>query len=218
VRWQQPEVGLTGPDKFIYFAEETGLIHPIGAWVLQETCRQGKQWQDEGFTPLMLAVNLSPHQFQRSDIVALVTEVLKQTQYPAQYLELELTESGLIDNQEKTRTALNNLRQLGIKLAIDDFGTGYSSLAYLKYFPINTLKIDKSFIDDIPYQQGDMAIAATIIAIGHILGFKVLAEGVETQQQLNFLREKGCDNYQGYIKSKPLPAAEFEQLLREQNP
>lgn len=215
VRWQQA-TGLIPPSYFIHFAEETGFINTIGAWVLRETCRQGKQWLDAGLPPLTLAVNVSPHQFQRSDMVGLVANVLQDTQFPPCYLELELTESGLMDNQNKTRAVLNNLRQLGIKLAIDDFGTGYSSLAYLKFFPINTLKIDKSFIDDIPYQQDDMAIAATIIAMGHILNFKVLAEGVETHEQLAFLREKGCDSYQGYIKSRPLAALEFEQFLRQQ--
>ncbi|MFZ2724918.1 MAG: EAL domain-containing protein [Methylococcaceae bacterium] len=216
IRWKQPIEGFSCPAQFIRFAEETGFINTIGAWVLRETCRQGKQWLDEGLPPLILAVNVSPQQFQRSDMVGLVAEVLRDTAYPARYLELELTESGLMDNQNKNRQILNKLRELGVQLAIDDFGTGYSSLAYLKIFPLNTLKIDKSFIDDIPYKQGDMAIAATIIAMGHILGFKVLAEGVETPQQLAFLHEKGCDNYQGYIKSKPVSAEEFEKLVRQQ--
>ncbi len=217
IRWQQPIEGLTSPWQFINLAEETGFIATIGAWILRETCRQGKQWLDEGLPPLVLAVNVSPHQFHRVDMISLVAEVLKDTKFPAHCLELELTESGLMDNQDKARFILDNLRQLGIHIAIDDFGTGYSSLAYLKNFPVSTLKIDKSFIDDIPYKQDDMAIAATIIAMGHILGFKVLAEGVETHEQLAFLQEKGCDSYQGYIKSRPLPAKEFEQLLREQH-
>ncbi len=165
---------------------------------------------------MVLAVNVSPQQFRHSDIISLVADVLEDTGFPAHCLELELTESGLMDNQDKTRLILENLRQLGVHLAIDDFGTGYSSLAYLKHFPITTLKIDKSFIDDIPYKQDDMAIASTIIAMGHILGCKVLAEGVEMPEQLAFLQEKGCDTYQGYIKSKPVPANEFAQLLRDQ--
>jgi EAL domain-containing protein (putative c-di-GMP-specific phosphodiesterase class I) len=217
IRWQHPIDGFTSPVQFIQFAEQTGFIHAIGAWILRETCRQGKQWLDAGLPSLMLAVNVSPLQFQRCDMISLVTEVLKDTGFPAQYLELELTESGLMDNQEDhAQFILNNLRQLGIHLAIDDFGTGYSSLAYLKHFPVSTLKIDKGFIDDIPHKQDDMAIAATIIAMGHILGFNVLAEGVETLEQLAFLKEKGCNSYQGYIKSRPLPAKEFEQLLRGQ--
>jgi diguanylate cyclase (GGDEF)-like protein/PAS domain S-box-containing protein len=216
IRWYPPIEGFTSPWQFINFAELTGFITTIGAWILKETCRQGKQWLDMGLPPLVLAVNVSPHQFQRSDIIALVAEALKDTEFPAHYLELELTESGLMEDQEKTLFVLKKLRELGIHIAIDDFGTGYSSLAYLKHFPVSTLKIDKSFIDDIPYKQDDMAIAATIIAMGHILGFKVLAEGVETPEQLAFLQEKGCDRYQGYLKSRPLPAQEFEQLLRAQ--
>jgi predicted signal transduction protein with EAL and GGDEF domain len=214
VRWKKPINGFTSVQQFIQFAEENGFINSIGEWVLRETCRQGKQWLDAGLPPVLLAVNVSPYQFQRSDVVNLVETVLRETHYPAQYLELELTESGLMQNQKNTRQLLQDLRALGIKLAIDDFGTGYSSLAYLKLFPINTLKIDRSFIQDIPNQLGDMAIAATIIAMGHILGFDVLAEGVETSEQLAFLREKGCDSYQGYIKSRPVPANEFVELLK----
>jgi len=146
----------------------------------------------------------------------MVEKALKQTAFPANLLELELTESGLMERQEQTVNILNNLRALGIHLAIDDFGTGYSSLAYLKRFPLDVLKIDKTFIDDIPHQQDDMEIAATIIAMGHTLGFKVLAEGVETEEQLDFLRKQGCDLYQGYLKSKPLEAARFAELLASQ--
>lgn len=206
--------GFSTPWHFIKFAEETGFIIAIGEWMLFETCRQGKHWIDAGFPALKLAVNVSPHQFSHSDMVHSVTKVLAKTQFPAQFLELELTETGLMENHEKTRTTLDNLRQLGVSISIDDFGTGYSSLAYLKYFPISTLKIDKSFIDDIPEKEDDMTIAETIISMGHTLGFKVLAEGVETMEQLEFLREKGCDEYQGYFKSKPLPVDKFELLLK----
>jgi diguanylate cyclase (GGDEF)-like protein/PAS domain S-box-containing protein len=216
VRWQDPSEGLISPSSFISIAEETGLIVEIGVWVLRETCLQGRRWIDAGLPPLTLAVNVSPHQFRRSDISALVAEVLLETGFPAELLELELTESGLMENEGKAVEVLNNLRAQGVRLAIDDFGTGYSSLAYLKRFPLDVLKIDKSFIDDIPSLQDDMEITATIVAMGHILGFKVLAEGVETLEQLAFLREKGCDTYQGYIKSKPLPAEEFARLLRDQ--
>ncbi len=214
VRWLDPVEGLIPPIRFIPIAEETGLILAIGEWVLRETCRQGRQWLDEGLPPITLAVNVSSHQFRRSDICGLVAMVLKETKFPAKQLELEITESGLMENQDNATDILNNLRGQGIRLAIDDFGTGYSSLAYLKHFPLDSLKIDKSFIDDIPFHQDDMEIAATIIAMGHILGFKVLAEGVETPEQLAFLQEKGCDLYQGYIKSKPMPADEFAELLR----
>ncbi|MDP2098565.1 MAG: EAL domain-containing protein [Methylobacter sp.] len=216
VRWQDPLEGLIAPVHFIPLAEETGLIMDIGAWVLQETCRQGRQWLDAGLPPLMLAVNVSAHQFRRSDVGNLVTTVLGKTGFPAEYLELEMTESGMMENQDKVMELVNNLRALGVRFAIDDFGTGYSSLAYLKHFPLDLLKIDKSFIDDIPHQQDDMEIAATIIAMGHMLGFKVLAEGVETAEQLSFLQDKGCDAYQGYFKSKPLPANEFVALLQAQ--
>jgi diguanylate cyclase (GGDEF)-like protein/PAS domain S-box-containing protein len=216
VRWQSPNEGLIFPDFFIPLAEETGLIVEIGAWVLAETCRQGQQWLEAGFPPLRLAVNVSPYQFQRSDMVSLVKSVLKETGFSAKQLELELTETCLIANHNQTRLVLNALRDIGVHLALDDFGTGYSSLAYLKDFPITTLKIDKRFIDDIPYKQDNTAITATIIAMGHILGFKVLAEGVENLEQLAFLREKSCDSYQGYLKSKPLPAQELELLLQKQ--
>ncbi|EGW22383.1 bacteriohemerythrin [Methylobacter tundripaludum] len=216
VRWQDPIEELIPPLRFIPIAEETGLILEIGAWVLRETCRQGRLWLDAGLPPLTLAVNVSPQQFRRGDISALVATALNETGFPAEYLELEMTESGLLENQDNVMALLNKLRSQGIRLAIDDFGTGFSSLAYLKHFPLDVLKIDKSFIDDIPNLQDDMEIAATIIAMGHILGFKVLAEGVETPEQLAFLREKKCDSYQGYIKSPPVPAEAFALLLREQ--
>ncbi len=217
VRWQSPSEGLIAPIYFIPIAEETGLIIAIGEWVLREACRQGRRWLAAGFPPLNLAVNVSPQQFRRCDINALVAEVLAETGFQAGQLELEMTETGLMENQDKAAEVLNNLRDQGIRLAIADFGTGYSSLAYLKRFPVDVLKIDKSFIDDIPHLQDDMEITATIIAMGHILGFKVLAEGVETQEQLDFLREKGCDAYQGYFTSKPVPAEDFAELLRAQH-
>ncbi|MCK9394387.1 MAG: PAS domain S-box protein [Methylobacter sp.] len=218
VRWQDPVVGLIPPIRFIPIAEETGLILAIGEWVLRETCRQGREWLDAGLPPLTLAVNVSSYQFRRGDICALVITVLEETGFPAKQLELEITESGLMENQDNATAILNTLRDQGVRFAIDDFGTGYSSLAYLKHFPLDVLKIDKSFIDDIPFQQDDMEIAATIVAMGHILGFKVLAEGVETIAQLAFLQEKGCDMYQGYIKSKAVPAHEFAGLLHKQQP
>ena len=217
VRWQDPIEGLISPDRFITMAEQTGLITLIGAWVLKETCRQGKQWLDAGIKPLTLAVNISPYQLRQGNIAELVADILLETEFPAEHLELELTESGLMERPTEVIERLNKLRAQGIRLAIDDFGTGYSSLAHLKRFPLDVLKIDKSFIDDIPHQQDDMEIAAAIISMGHILGFKVLAEGVETQGQLDFLEAKGCDSYQGYIKSPPLPAEDFAVLLEPVN-
>lgn len=213
LRWYDPVEGYIPPSQFIELAEETGLIVPMGEWVLRETCKLGQQWLVQGLPPITLAVNVSPYQFRRCDMNALVAKVLDDTGFPVEYLELEITESGLMDNQQHAMDILNNLHQQGVHLAIDDFGTGYSSLAYLKYFPIDVLKIDKTFIDDIPFLQGDMAITATIIAMAHHLGFKVLAEGVETIEQLAFLREQGCDSYQGYLYSKPLPVSEFVNLL-----
>jgi diguanylate cyclase (GGDEF)-like protein/PAS domain S-box-containing protein len=216
VRWQDPVEGLIQPSHFISIAEETHLIVEIGEWVLRETCNQGRQWLADGLPSLILGVNVSPYQFRRSDICALVAAVLAETGFPAEQLELEITESGLMENQKNATNILNNLRDQGIHLAIDDFGTGYSSLAHLKHFPLDVLKIDKSFIDEIPHNKDDMEIAATIVAMGHILGFKVLAEGVETLEQLAFLHKNGCDSYQGFIKSCPLPAEEFAKLLRSQ--
>ncbi|MGZ4982048.1 MAG: bacteriohemerythrin [Methylobacter sp.] len=216
VRWQDPQAGLVPPLCFIPVAEETGLILEIGAWVLHETCRQGKQWLDAGLPPLSLSVNISPQQFRRGDINALVATVLNETEFPAAYLELEMTESSLSGSQDKVMALLNKLHAQGIRLAIDDFGTGFSSLACLKHFPLDVLKIGKSFINDIPYLPNDMEIAATIIAMGHILGFKILAKGVETLEQLAFLQKKNCNLYQGYIKSPPVPAETFALLLQEQ--
>jgi EAL domain-containing protein (putative c-di-GMP-specific phosphodiesterase class I) len=201
------------PSEFIPLAEETGLIIPMGEWVLRETCKLGRQWLNEGLPAITLAVNVSSHQFCGCDINALVTQVLHDTDFPVKYLELEITESGLMNNQQHATSILNNLHEQGVRIAIDDFGTGYSSLAYLKYFPLDVLKIDKTFIDDIPFLHGDMAITSTIIAMAHHLGFKVLAEGVETPAQLAFLKQQGCDSYQGYLYSKPLPASDFAKLL-----
>ena len=216
IRWLDPVEGLVSPIRFIPIAEETGLIFEIGEWVLQETCRQGCQWLESGLAPITLAVNVSPRQFCRGDISALIARVLSETGFPAEYLELEMTESGLMENLDNVTELLHKLRAQGVRLAIDDFGTGFSSLAYLKHFPLDILTIDKRCIDDIPYLKDDMEITATIIAMGHILGFKVLAEGVETPEQLAFLREKNCDTYQGYIKSPPVTAEAFAELLLNQ--
>lgn len=215
VRWFDPEQGMISPARFIPVAEACGLINDIGRFVLQETCRQGQQWLQQGFPNLTLAVNVSPIQFKRFDMHALVTETLAATGFPPHSLELELTESALMENEETVIATLNRLRSLGIRLAIDDFGTGYSSLAYLKRFPLDVLKIDKKFIDDIPGSNDDMEIAIAIIGIAHTLGFKVLAEGVETSTQLEFLRQQRCDHYQGYYCSPPLPAEKFELLLQQ---
>ncbi|NCB57419.1 MAG: EAL domain-containing protein [Gammaproteobacteria bacterium] len=216
VRWQDPAHGLISPAQFIPVAEETGLIKQLGEWVLLEACRQGKEWQQKGLPAINLAVNISPVQFRNSNILESVFNALKQTGYPASLLELELTESALMTHENEAVEILSALRKYGIRLAIDDFGTGYSSLAYLKRFPLDVLKIDKSFVDDIPHKKDDMEIAAAIVAMAHTLRLKVLAEGVETEEQLTFLKEQGCDCYQGYLMSPPVPADQFEQLLRAQ--
>ena len=212
IRWNDPERGVISPAVFIPIAEETGLIGEIGEWVLNETCRQGKIWLDQGHR-LTLAVNLSAHQVRHQNIPNMVENALKKTGYPADRLELELTESALMQREEEAVSMLHSLRAHGIRLAIDDFGTGYSSLSYLKRFPIDVLKIDKSFVDDIPYENDDMAIVSAIIAMGHALGFQVLAEGTERIEQIEFLKKLNCTMYQGYFKSPPVPAEEFEKLL-----
>ncbi len=212
IRWNHPTRGIVSPVEFIPIAEDTGLISEIGEWVLNDTCRQGKIWLDLGHR-LTLAVNLSAHQVRYTNVLLIVENALKKSGYDPKRLELELTESVLMQREEETIEMLHSLRAKGIRLAIDDFGTGYSSLSYLKRFPIDVLKIDKSFVDDIPYEADDMAIVTAIIAMGQALGFQVLAEGVEHIEQLEFLKEKGCTMYQGYFKSKPVPAREFEVLL-----
>ena len=212
VRWEDPLLGLVSPASFIPIAEETSLIVAIGAWVLSEVCRQGRRWLDQGLPLLKLAVNVSAQQFRRCDVNALVAQVLAETGFPAAQLKLEITESGLMECQGNIKEMLQSLHEQGIGLAIDDFGTGYSSLARLKSFPVDVLKIDKSFIDEIPRSKDDMEIASTIVAMGHALGFSVLAEGVETPEQLWFLTEIGCDSYQGYIKSRPLSAEAFAEF------
>jgi len=214
VRWQDPVEGLIAPGRFIRVAEETGLITPIGNWVLQQTCHQGQRWIEAGLPPLRLAVNLSAHQFLHSNIGQVVAEALAQSGFPAARLELELTESALMEREAEAIKILDQLRALGVKLAIDDFGTGYSSLAYLKRLPLDILKIDKSFVDNLAHDPDDQAIAATIIAMAQTLRLQALAEGVETQEQLDFLQAQGCDMYQGYLTSAPVPADQFEQLLR----
>jgi EAL domain-containing protein (putative c-di-GMP-specific phosphodiesterase class I) len=214
VRWYDPVQGCLMPNDFLSFAEETGLIVVIGEWVLRETCKLGRKWLDQGLSAVTLAVNVSPYQFRRCDINALVTKILNETGYPAQYLELEMTETGLMANQDHALFILNALHDQGVHIAIDDFGTGYSSLAALKYFPLDALKIDKTFIHDIPESENDRAITATIIAMAHNLGFKVLADGVETSEQLAFLHTHHCDHYQGHLYSKALSSDEFVQFLK----
>lgn len=213
IRWQHPELGLVSPVSFIPLAEDMGLIVPIGEWVLYTACTQNKMWQDSGLPPLRVAVNLSAHQLQQSGFVERVMSVLEETGLEPNYLDLEITESVALQNIELTIEKLNALQERGIHISMDDFGTGYSSLSYLMKLPINTLKIDRSFVKEINTNTKKVAIADAIVSMAHSLKFKVIAEGVETQEQLQCMYKRECDEVQGYIYSKPLAKIEFEKLL-----
>ena len=215
VRWQHPELGLVAPGQFIPMAEETGLIVPIGEWVLRTACAQNRAWQKHGLGPVTVSVNLSGAQFRRPDLFDTVVRVLGETGLDPRWLELELTESLLMQNAEAVVGTLKRFRDTGIHLSIDDFGTGYSSLAYLKRFPIDALKIDRSFICEVTTNADDAALATSIILMGRSLKLKVVAEGVETESQHSFLRIMQCDEAQGFLYSRPVPAAEAETFLRD---
>lgn len=216
VRWHHPEYGTISPGEFIPIAEETGLIVPIGNWVLKQACMQNQLWKQMGFPRLTVSVNISVKQFQQPGFVHVVQEALRETGLPPNQLCLEITESVAMKNVSYITETMNKLKMLGIQISIDDFGTGYSSLSYLKRFRVHTLKIDQSFIKDVTTDDDNAAIVTALIAMSHQLKIKTLAEGVETQEQLNFLKEHGCDEIQGYIFSKPLRAPEFEQVIREE--
>lgn len=213
VRWRHPERGLMLPMEFIPLCESTGLIVVLGEWVLRSACDQAKRWQNEGLPPLRIAVNVSSIQLARSQIADTVERVLKDTGLEPGYVELEITESLLMQQTKQTLASLDALKAMGVMLAIDDFGTGYSSLSYLKRLPLHRLKIDKSFVRDIPEDADDKAITRAVIALGDHLQLAVVAEGVETQAQMEFLRTNGCDEAQGYLYGKPLPAEEFAALI-----
>lgn len=216
LRWVHPCLGQVSPERFVPLAEDTGLIVPIGVWVLQEACRQGAQWIAAGLPPLRMAVNISAKQFREPDFAETVRAVLGQTGLPPHLLELELTEGMLIENVSQTRATLQALKSMGVMLAIDDFGTGYSSLSYLKHFPLDRLKIDKSFVQEIAETSGDAAaIVEAVVALGHTLKLSVIAEGVEQQEQVEFLERRKCDELQGYFFSRPLTAEALEELLRK---
>ncbi|MBF0133482.1 MAG: EAL domain-containing protein [Magnetococcales bacterium] len=213
VRWHQPDMGMVSPGEFIPIAEETGLILPLGEWILKTACRQNRIWRESGFDRLRMAVNLSVRQFRQRDLFERVRRILENSGLPPQLLELEITESMVMDNVESVIVTMTRLRSLGLLIAVDDFGTGYSSLSYLKRFPLHTLKIDQSFVRDLTFDSDDAAIVNAIIAMAQSLKLNVVAEGVETEDQLSFLRLHGCDEMQGYYFSKPLPAEEFTKLL-----
>lgn len=211
VRWQSPELGLVSPAEFIPLAEDSGLIVPVGEWVLRAACAQNKLWQDGGLSRLCVAVNISARQFQQQNLSAKISQILGETGLDPHYLELELTESSIMQSAVSATRTLGELREIGIDISIDDFGTGYSSLGYLKRLPVDTLKIDQSFVREMTTEPDSAAIVQAIITLAHNLRLKVIAEGVETEEQLRFLHLLMCDHAQGYLFSKPLPAKEFEQ-------
>ena len=213
LRWNDRERGLVEPAHFIPLAEDTGMIVPIGEWVLREACTQAKRWQDAGLGPITMAVNLSARQFRQKNLVQMVSAILEETGLPPAHLELEITESTMMHRTEEAAAGLRALHEIGVQLSLDDFGTGYSSLAYLHRFQVHTLKIDQSFVRDIKSDRDDAAIVSTVITLAKQLKLKSLAEGVETKEQLAFLRTRGCDSYQGYLFCRPKPAVEIEALL-----
>ncbi|HLO50090.1 MAG TPA: EAL domain-containing protein [Kamptonema sp.] len=215
VRWNHPERGLVYPADFIPLTEEMGLIIPLGEWVLRTACKQTKIWQEAGFLPLRIAVNLSGRQFNQKNLSERVSEILKETKLDPKYLELEVTESLVIENESAASKALSEWRTLEIKIAVDDFGTGYSSLSYPKRFPFDIIKIDRSFVCNISNDPKNAAITRAIIQMAHSLNMKVIAEGVETQAELDFLYQYECDEIQGYFFSKPVTKEEFEKLLQK---
>ena len=215
IRWNHPEYGQMLPDEFIPIAEECGLIHPIGEWVLRTACEQMRQWHDNGHSHLRLAVNLSPRQFQQHNLSGMIETVLRETGYPAEMLDIEITETTAMQHAEMSLGIMMRLKDMGIRLCIDDFGTGYSSLSYLRRFPIDTVKIDQNFVRDLnSNSSGGGAIVSAVISMARALKLNVIAEGVENEEQLDFLRRENCEAIQGFLCSAPLPAEEFESTLR----
>ncbi|WCN37138.1 putative bifunctional diguanylate cyclase/phosphodiesterase [Aneurinibacillus uraniidurans] len=214
IRWHHEEFGFIPPDRFIPIAENVGLIIPLGEWVIRTACKQNKKWQDEGYSPFVVSVNLSTLQFKQENLVEMIADALKEADLEARWLEIEITESVLINYDREIIKKLNALKEMGIYISIDDFGTGYSSFNHLKNLPIDVVKIDRSFVSGLP-NANDEAIVSAIISMAHALQLKVLAEGIETDHQWDFLREEGCHEGQGYLFSKPIAADKFEEMLRD---
>ncbi len=215
IRWRHPELGLIPPMEFTPIAEESGLIVLIGEWVLQEAVRQIRKWKHEGLPELHVAVNIAGPHFQQPGFTEFVYRTLEGADVSPSLLELEVTESMLMDDRTTTFATMSTLKTMGLRLSIDDFGTGYSSLAYLKRFPVHALKVDRSFVKDMPGAEDDSAITSAIIAMAHSLRLEVVAEGVETTEQLNYLNMRHCDYAQGYLISRPVPAADLSQFVRD---
>jgi len=217
IRWQHPAWGLLTPDKFISVAEESGLIEQLGEWSLRRACLQAREWQLSKLPPLKMAINISARQLQRPfDFCRKVLDVIQRVGLDPALVELEMTETLLLQNAEENISALKELGERQVRIAVDDFGTGYSSLSYIKQLPIDTLKIDRSFTRNLPDDHEGLAIVQATVLMGHKLGLRITAEGVETREQLAALRRMGCDEYQGYLFSKPLPAEQISELLRAQ--
>jgi EAL domain-containing protein (putative c-di-GMP-specific phosphodiesterase class I) len=214
LRWQHPELGAISPAEFIPLAEDSGLIISIGEWVLREAVQQAKKWMDAGQLPLIMAVNLSATQFRHPDLPDMVTRILDEVGLAAEFLELELTEGVAMNDPQDAIAVMDRLHALGIRMSIDDFGTGYSSLSYLKKFKVYKLKIDQSFVRDINTDPEDKAIVSAVISMARSLGLQTIAEGVETKEQISYLREQGCNEVQGYFYSKPVTAEQFEQYIK----
>ncbi len=214
MRWEHPELGLVPPGRFIPIAEESGLIGLIGELALELACRQNMAWQTAGFPPIRVSVNVSGRQFRSEFFFETIAGALAASGLEPKYLVLELTESTIMENPRASADMLSGLQSLGVQISVDDFGTGYSSLASLKSFALDELTIDQSFVKGIPQHANDAAIVTAIIGMAHSLGLKVVAEGVETEEQLAFLRERGCDEYQGYLCSRPVPPEEWAALFR----
>lgn len=214
IRWRHPQRGLIFPDEFIPLTEETGLIIPLGEWVLLQACRQNKIWQDKGYPPVQMCINLSPYQFRYPRLQAVLARILAEIQLDPQWIKLEITESSALDEHSRAIETMGQFSAMGIEFALDDFGTGYSSLSHIKLLPVQEVKVDRSFIQKITDNSVDQAITRTVVELAHRLKLLVTAEGVETQEQLDFLKELGCDKIQGYFFSKPLPAKEIEDAVR----